>query len=168
VARGLQKCSTMSALSHPLPPRQAAPLPGADHALWQRLAVRALQFQQELPDARVQWHLDVAAGLAAPSEAMAEALASIFDQLLDNIVRHAHPTEVALRVSAHASDLTLVVKDNGRGAPPSAFDRFDAHGVLDMRRRAAQFGGWLHIDSQMGVGTQVILTLPLYQHRSAL
>jgi signal transduction histidine kinase len=96
---------------------------------------------------------------------MAEAVCSIFDQLLDNIVRHAHPTEVALRVSAHASDLTLVVKDNGRGAPPSAFDRFDAYGVLDMRQRAAQFGGWLHIDSQLGVGTQVILTLPMYQPR---
>jgi signal transduction histidine kinase len=130
--------------------------------------VRALQFERELPETRVRWQLDVAAGRAAPPEAMAEAVASIFDQLLDNIVRHARPSEVELRVSAHASDLTLVVKDNGRGAPPSAFDSIDAHGVLDMRQRAAQFGGWLHIDSQLGVGTQVILTLPLYPPCSRL
>jgi signal transduction histidine kinase len=138
---------------------------GGDSAFWQRLTDRAMQFRQELPDAHVQWCLDVAPGLMAPGSAMAEAVSSIFDQLLDNIVRHARPTEVALRLSAHASDLTLVVKDNGCGAPPSAFDRLDAYGVLDMRQRAAQFGGWLHIDSQLGVGTQVILTLPLYQPR---
>jgi signal transduction histidine kinase len=139
--------------------------PGGDSALWQRLTDRALRFRQELPEAKVQWCLDVAPGLVAPGSAMAEAVASIFDQLLDNIMRHARPTEVALRVSAHASDLTLVVKDNGCGAPPSAFDRFDAHGVFDMRERASQLGGWLHIDSKLGVGTQVILTLPLYQAR---
>lgn len=158
----------MSALSRSQSPRHTVPLPGAHEVLWRLLTVRALQFEHELPEARVQWQLDVATGLEAPSEAMSEAVTRIFDQLLDNIVRHARPTEVELRVSAHASDLTLVVKDNGRGAPPSAFDRFDAHGVLDMRQRAAQFGGWLHIDSQLGVGTQVILTLPLYQPRSRL
>ena len=34
---------------------------------------------------------------------------------------------------------------------------------MGMRERAGHFGGWLHIDSQMGSGTTVILTMPLYQ-----
>ncbi|MEY4429841.1 MAG: hypothetical protein RLZZ182_2530 [Pseudomonadota bacterium] len=153
----------MTALSRPPWPRTAAaPLRPPERSLWARLGERARDFQHEVPEAQVRWCLDVPEGLACPSEAMAEAVSSIFDQLLDNIVRHAQPTQVELRASAHASDLTLVVKDNGRGAPPSAFDRNDAYGVLDMRQRAAQFGGWLHIDSQLGVGTQVILTLPLF------
>lgn len=153
----------MTALSRPPRPRASvAPLRLPERSLWARLGDRAREFQQELPNAQVRWCLDVPEGQAGPSETMAEAVSSIFDQLLDNIVRHAQPTQVELRVSAHASDLTLVVKDNGRGAPPSAFDRNDAYGVLDMRQRVAQFGGWLHIDSQLGVGTQVILTLPLF------
>jgi signal transduction histidine kinase len=55
------------------------------------------------------------------------------------------------------------VQDNGKGAPPSAFESSDAYGVMGMRERAGHFGGWLHIDSQMGLGTKVILTIPMYQ-----
>ena len=56
-----------------------------------------------------------------------------------------------------------MVKDNGRGAPPSAFDSTDAYGVMGMRERAGHFKGWLHIDSQLGQGTTVILTMPPYR-----
>jgi nitrate/nitrite-specific signal transduction histidine kinase len=57
----------------------------------------------------------------------------------------------------------LLVRDNGRGAPPSAFERADALGMAHVRERAAQLGGWLYVESQPGLGTKVILTLPLYQ-----
>jgi len=83
------------------------------------------------------------------------------------VARHAQASEVHIRISAHASDITVVVKDNGKGAPPSAFDNSDAYGVMGMRERAGHFGGWLHIDSQMGLGTQVILTMPMYQRALA-
>lgn len=36
-----------------------------------------------------------------------------------------------------------------------------------MREQASQFGGWLHIDSQMNLGTMAILTMPMYQRRQA-
>lgn len=135
--------------------------------LWSQLESAAQRFMSDAPDIAVAWSLNVLPGLPAPRGRLAHAVLSIFDQLLSNVLHHSGATQVCLRVSAHASDLTLLVKDNGRGAPPSAFDRNDAYGMHDMRQQAAQFGGWLYIDSQMGVGTQVILTVPLFRAQGA-
>ena len=68
---------------------------------------------------------------------------------------------MCIRIRATSGELTLLVRDNGKGAPPSAFESHDAFGVMGMRERAGHFGGWVQIDSQPGQGTQVILSMPL-------
>lgn len=133
-----------------------------DHqGLWATLEWQAQDFidSSELDCA---WSMDIAPGLQAPEGPMATAVFRIFQEMLSNVARHAEADHVDIRISAHASDITVVVKDNGKGAPPSAFDSHIAYGVMGMRERAGHFGGWLHIDSQMGQGTTVILTMPMY------
>lgn len=105
--------------------------------------------------------IDITPGLPAPEGAHATAIFRIFQEMLSNVARHAQASEVLIRVRATPGDLTLLVKDNGKGAPPSAFERPDAYGVMGMRERAGHHGGWLQIDSQPGQGTQVILSMPL-------
>ena len=134
-----------------------------DHqGLWAALEWQAQEFIDTC-DLDCRWSMDIAPGLAAPEGAMATAVFRIFQEMLTNVARHAQASRVEIRISAHASDITVVVKDDGKGAPPSAFDSHSAYGVMGMRERAGHFGGWLHIDSQMGQGTTVILTMPLYQ-----
>jgi PAS domain S-box-containing protein len=134
-----------------------------DHqGLWAALEWQAQDFIDS-SDMKCHWAMDITPGLQAPEGPLATAVFRIFQELLSNVARHAQASEVHIRISAHASDITVVVKDNGKGAPPSAFDNRDAYGVMGMRERAGHFGGWLHIDSQMGLGTQVILTMPMYQ-----
>ncbi len=135
--------------------------------LWVALEILARDFALSSQMA-CQWSVDIVPGLKAPEGPLANAVFRIFQELLDNAARHARASEVEIRISATPSDITLVVKDNGRGAPPSVFDSRDAYGVMAMRERAGQFGGWLHIDSQLGTGTTVILTMPLYQGGRAL
>jgi PAS domain S-box-containing protein len=130
--------------------------------LWATLAWQVESFKAST-ELACDWSLDVAPGLRAPEGLLATAVFRIFEEMLSNVARHARASSVAIRISATASDLTLRVKDNGRGAPPSAFERPDAWGVVGMRERAGHFGGWLHIDSQPGQGTQLILSMPLYQ-----
>lgn len=130
--------------------------------LWAALAWQAQDFI-DTSDMKCHCALSIAPGLQAPDGPLATAVVRIFQELLSNVARHAQASEVHIRISAHASDITLLVKDNGKGAPPSAFDSSDAYGVMGMRERVGHFGGWLHIDSQMGLGTQVILTMPMYQ-----
>ena len=130
--------------------------------LWIALETQVRDFSR-CGDVSCRWSIDITPGLKAPHGPLAKAVCGIFHELLDNVVRHACASEVEIRISATPSDITLVVKDNGRGAPPSVFDSRDANGVIAMRERVGQFGGWLHIDSHLGSGTTVILTMPLYQ-----
>jgi len=138
-----------------------------DHqGLWPTLEWQAQDFMDS-SELRCRWTMDIAPGLSEPEGPMATAVFRIFQEMLSNVVRHANATEVEIRLCAMPSDLTLRVKDNGRGAPPSVFNSPNAYGVMGMRERAGHFGGWLHIDSQMGRGTQVILSMPLYQQAAA-
>ena len=128
--------------------------------LWATLELQAKAFTDTGP-AQCEWSMDIAPALSAPEGPMATAIYRIFQEMLSNVSRHAQATKVQLRIRATPSDITLLVKDNGRGAPPSVFDRHDAHGIAGMRERAGHFGGWLQIDSQPGQGTQLILSMPL-------
>lgn len=132
-----------------------------DHqGLW---ATLEWQLQDFIDSSELQchWSMDVPASLQAPDGPLATAIFRIFQEMLSNVARHARASEVHIRIRATPSDITLLVKDNGKGAPPSAFERHDAYGVMGMHERAGHFGGWLQIDSQPGQGTQLILSMPL-------
>lgn len=154
--------------AHPIAP-PAGRLPGlAQQDLWATLAWQVQDFT-ERSGLRCAASIDIDPGVCAPLGVRADAICGIFQEMLTNVARHAQATEVLLRVCARPGDLTLLVKDNGRGAPPSAFERFDAHGVAGMRACAGQHGGWLQIRSEPGQGTQLILSMPLdHAVRSAM
>ncbi len=128
--------------------------------VWAALAWQVQDFT-ERSGLRCVVSIDIDPDVPAPQGAHAAATCWIFQEMLTNVARHAQATEVLIRVCAKPGDLTLLVKDNGRGAPPSAFERFDAHGVPGMRACAGQHGGWLQIRSDPGQGTQLILSMPL-------
>ena len=132
-----------------------------DHqGLWPTLEWQVQDFIDS-SEMKCHWSMDVPASLQAPNGPLATAIFRIFQEMLSNVARHARASEVHIRIRATPSDITLLVKDNGKGAPPSAFERHDAYGVMGMRERAGHFGGWLQIDSEMGQGTQLILSMPL-------
>jgi signal transduction histidine kinase len=132
-----------------------------DHqGLWATLAWQVQDFIDS-GEWQCHWSIDIAPNLPAPDGDQATAIFRIFQEMLSNVARHAQAGEVTIRVRATPGDLTLLVKDDGKGAPPSAFERADAYGVMGMRERAGHHGGWLQITSEPGQGTQVILSMPL-------
>jgi PAS domain S-box-containing protein len=136
-----------------------------DHqGLWATLEWQVQDFIDS-SELACEWSIDIEPDLPAPEGPHATAIFRIFQEMLSNVARHAQATEVTIRVRATQGDLTLLVKDNGKGAPPSAFERADAYGVMGMRERAGHHGGWLQITSEPGQGTQVILSMPLERHR---
>ena len=101
------------------------------------------------------------------------AVFRIFQEMLSNVVRHAQARHVAIRVGVEPADgparrLCIVVRDDGCGAPPQAFEAPDAYGVMGMRERARHFGGTVHISSEIGIGSTCSLVLPLLfqEHRN--
>jgi nitrate/nitrite-specific signal transduction histidine kinase len=132
--------------------------------VWTQLADKAQWFMDNQPF-QCNWSMEVDPQLAMPGPHMSRAVLQIFDAMLDNVVQHAHANRVDIRVRAQDDDITVLVKDDGRGAPPSAFESRNAQGIAGMRECAIQLGGWLDIHSQVGQGTTCILTVPLHPYR---
>ncbi len=103
-------------------------------------------------------------GLPADLEA---DLYRVAQEALNNVVRHASATSVAVTVSATATGgpdctVTLIVADDGAGFDPAA-RTIRAHrlGLTSMAVRTARHGGTTRVESAPGRGTTVTAEVPL-------
>jgi signal transduction histidine kinase len=90
----------------------------------------------------------------------ATAIFRIFQEMLTNIARHAEANEVRARLAAEGGNVTLEVRDNGKGIPKEKLRKGGSLGILGMRERATLLGGDLTITSSPGQGTAVIVRIP--------
>ena len=82
----------------------------------------------------------------------------MFKEILNNIVRHAGATEVAIQMGLQRGQLDVEVVDNGTGFDSEADDFRAGNGLRNLQRRADSLGGKLKIRSGDGAGTTVHLT----------
>jgi signal transduction histidine kinase len=92
------------------------------------------------------------------SPTLEENVYRITQEALENIVRHAHATEVTISLEGDIDSLRLVIRDNGRGFQASNFHEAGRFGLWGMKERAAATDGRLEIKSQNGQGTEIIFT----------
>jgi signal transduction histidine kinase len=98
-----------------------------------------------------------AAGL---SSSQSVALAQLARSALGNALRHAEASRISVRLQQENEKVLLVVQDNGKGF--SVTERENAGvGIPSMRKRAAEAGGELMIESAAGGGTRVEVSLAL-------
>jgi len=89
------------------------------------------------------------------------ALFRILQEALVNIHRHAHADVVKVVLEYRADDVSLTIRDNGRGiASPEGVPPPRGVGILGMRARVENFGGALRILSGR-TGTVVTAQLPV-------
>jgi PAS domain S-box-containing protein len=91
------------------------------------------------------------------------ALFRILQEILTNVARHAHATNVDVRLEQSGEEVSLQVGDNGRGISSVEQSGPKSFGLLGMRLRAQQQGGSFDIRSTSGTGTTVIVSIPLYR-----
>jgi signal transduction histidine kinase len=94
-----------------------------------------------------------------PLEVVAELL-SIAREALANVARHSGATHAFIDVEMHEEEVQLLVEDDGRGILPSALQMGGHHGLANMRARAEGLGGTFEIDSDLPVGTRIIVAIP--------
>lgn len=88
------------------------------------------------------------------------AVYRIAQEAITNVLKHAGPAATAyLHLSWGEQEVTLVVRDDGRGA--AAHGDGTGSGIDGMRERATIFGGTLTAGPQTGGGFEVRATLPL-------
>ncbi len=87
----------------------------------------------------------------------------VFKEAVNNAARHSDCERAEIELRIEGSRLILTVSDNGRGFDPAAWT--EGAGLLSMRRRADDLGGELSLDSRIGAGSRVQLTIPLANNR---
>ncbi len=87
------------------------------------------------------------------------ALYRITQEALNNIIKHASASQGNITLQSNDQQVTLEIYDNGCGfaAEDVAAGRFGQH---IMHERAAAIGATLHVDSQPGQGTSILVVLP--------
>ncbi|MFI0712814.1 sensor histidine kinase [Streptomyces inhibens] len=107
-------------------------------------------------------------GTAEPLHDEVEAtLLRIAQEGLANTRRHAAASRVGVTLSYMGSEVTLDVRDDGRGFDPAALpprEGSGGFGLGGMRARAERIAGTVDIESEPGQGTAVSARVPLVRH----
>lgn len=85
-------------------------------------------------------------------------LYKIIQELLTNVIKHAHATEVTVQLFRHPAHLNLIVEDNGLGIDGI---QYKGLGLQSIQGRVQTHKGEFHIDSQSKTGTTILIDIPL-------
>ncbi len=104
----------------------------------------------------------------APEEIQAYHLTSavrrnvflVVKEALHNIVKHSAASEVTISLKIPDSTMEIRIQDNGKGFVPEESAEA-GNGLSSMKKRAADIGGTVVIESQTGCGTTVVLSVSM-------
>jgi PAS domain S-box-containing protein len=108
-------------------------------------------------------NLEVAASLGALGRNEQLNLYRIIQEALTNVARHAHASQVWIKLENAGAGLQVSIRDNGLGFPlAGSFNESTGHlGIAGMKQRAAMLGGTLAVGSQARRGVTIELRIPL-------
>ena len=103
----------------------------------------------------INWYADI--NLTADESI---ELFRIVQESLNNVVKHAHATNVSILFSSTDQSSILEIIDNGCGFDPSQQSGRRSFGIIGMQERALVLGGQLSIQSRPDAGTTIRLVIP--------
>ncbi|MCZ9350716.1 sensor histidine kinase [Streptomyces mutabilis] len=107
-------------------------------------------------------------GTAEPlHDEVAATLLRIAQEALSNTARHAAADRAGVTLSYMGDEVTLDIRDDGRGFDPLAVPartRTGGFGLDGMRARAERIAGSLTVEAEPGQGTAVSARVPLVRH----
>ncbi|OJX46215.1 MAG: hypothetical protein BGO78_04860 [Chloroflexi bacterium 44-23] len=83
----------------------------------------------------------------------------IVQEALTNIAKHAKADIVDITLNYHEGSVYLVIKDNGNGFVSDSATK--GYGLVGIRERLNQVGGNLEIKSQIDLGTEIVVRIPV-------
>jgi len=118
----------------------------------------ALQARLRAVEARggVQSELEVSGTERLPL-ALQEELYHVTQEILNNVLKHAHAQHVRVQIELCDPDICLEIRDDGVGFDPATAAEAGGMGLRGVRERAQKLGGTLEVESAPGRGTVVRL-----------
>ena len=89
-------------------------------------------------------------------------LLRICEEALANAVKHANPTRVEVVLDFASKEVRLQIQDNGCGFEPASCEvsKKGHFGLVGIKERVASRSGMLSVESALGRGTRVVVTIP--------
>ena len=109
------------------------------------------------------------ASLRSMDAACASTLYRVTQEAVGNAIRHAKATRVSIGIVQHEGVIELEVVDDGIGFNTADVERRrPGMGLFTMRERAALVGGRVTLQSLPGVGTRILVAVPVTAAAPAL
>jgi two-component system sensor histidine kinase DegS len=83
-------------------------------------------------------------------------------ELVGNAARHSQGNIIKIQVDMGDSLIKLTVEDNGKGFDPDVINERSSLGLKLIKERVELLGGSLDIDSSLGKGSRIFLTVPVH------
>lgn len=101
-------------------------------------------------------HLEIPETLVVEAGARAEILLRCVQEIITNTVRHAHASNLWIRLDVRSDGIALHARDDGRGAEAVTL----GNGLTGMRERFAQYAGHVEFVPGRGTGFEIRGFLP--------
>jgi signal transduction histidine kinase len=88
-------------------------------------------------------------------------------EILNNAAKHSGATELFLRIHRRGAEVFVRVEDNGKGFDPTLVDP-ERNGLSNLKQRMDEIGGTCTVNSQLGAGCLVTLSVSLARSRPRL
>jgi len=124
--------------------------------------VMALQYRLDAVEKRAGMEARLIGDpLVSLPDEVSEDLYSIALEALNNVLKHAETDSVTVSIHSNGKILTLEVVDEGKGFDLDSVRDGGGMGLGSMQERTSRLGGDLTIESALGRGTSVQVTVPL-------
>jgi len=121
------------------------------------IEIEADEFEQRTNIACI---LDTVDEDVAVSPNIAITLFRIFQEALNNIMKHAQASKVRVMIHNRINSVDLTVSDNGCGLREPDRLKPRSFGLRGIQERVARFGGEVSISSKPGKGTTIAVSIP--------
>ena len=129
------------------------------HAVLSNALRSLLETNSAMSDWQTSFHADE--GVDDVNEEAQITIERVVQEALANARQHAGASTVQIRATRVDGMVTVVVTDDGVGLPPDVSISGAGHGgIRAMHERIWLVGGTLHIESDAGKGTRVVITAP--------
>jgi signal transduction histidine kinase len=84
----------------------------------------------------------------------------VAQESLQNVVKHSGASNVTVDLARAGDDIRLSIADNGAGFDPNEQETREGIGLISMKERLRVVNGTVRVDSTVGSGTKVVVTVP--------
>jgi len=124
--------------------------------------VEAIKWHAKKVKERSGIEVNVSAGdIGQISLKIKENFYRIFQEALNNALKHSGATKAEVLLSRDKSYIVLEIQDNGRGFRPAGTEQDQGIGLYTIRERVELLGGIIRIKSSDKIGTDIFIEVPI-------